>query len=159
MWTGPNRRENSVATSVSTLRDAHYALLEATLPLGVTGSLWRAATATTRRFQPPAPTTRSSCCRVNERGASIKGPDSVERHDRIRMEETATSAMRLAFCPWSTRSLTMKAFSAFAVLALAIAGCSYHKETVVQRPTPTSAVVVPDSPPPPTRTVVVPSDY
>jgi hypothetical protein len=52
----------------------------------------------------------------------------------------------------------MKAFSAFAVFALVIAGCSYHKETVVQRPTPTNAVVVSD-PPPPTRTVVVPSDY
>ncbi len=49
----------------------------------------------------------------------------------------------------------MKAFTALAVLALAIAGCSYHKETVV-KPTPTT-VVVPDSPPP-TRTVVVPAD-
>jgi hypothetical protein len=93
----------------------------------------------------------------------IKGrPDGMVKalSDMIGSEwkEPATSAMRLAFCPWFTRSLTMKAFSAFAVLTLAIAGCSYHKETVVQRPTPTSAVVVPDSPPP-TRAVVVPADY
>jgi uncharacterized protein YcfL len=51
----------------------------------------------------------------------------------------------------------MKAFSTLALLALAIAGCSYHKETVVQKPTPTPAVVLPDSSPP-TRTVVVPAD-
>jgi hypothetical protein len=36
----------------------------------------------------------------------------------------------------------MKAFSTLALLALAIAGCSYHKETVVQKPTPTPAVPI-----------------
>jgi PBP1b-binding outer membrane lipoprotein LpoB len=49
----------------------------------------------------------------------------------------------------------MKALATLAILALAIAGCSYHEDTVV-RPVPsTAAVVVPDAPPP-TRTVVVP---
>jgi hypothetical protein len=52
----------------------------------------------------------------------------------------------------------MKAFACLAVLALAVAGCSVHSETVVQKPVPsTAAVVVPDGPPP-TTTVVVPAN-
>ena len=52
----------------------------------------------------------------------------------------------------------MKALASLAVLALAIAGCSYHEDTVVRPAPSTAAVVVPDVPPPPptTTTVVVP---
>jgi hypothetical protein len=54
------------------------------------------------------------------------------------------------------RSITMKAFACLVVLALAVAGCSVHEETVVHKQPSTAAVVVPDAPPP-TTTVVVPS--
>jgi hypothetical protein len=47
-------------------------------------------------------------------------------------------------------------YLALAVLALATVGCSYHTETVVQKPRPdTAMVVVPDSPPPATTTTVI----
>jgi hypothetical protein len=52
----------------------------------------------------------------------------------------------------------MKAFLAFAAFALTLAACTYHRETVVQKPTPTTAVVVQDAPPPPDRTIVVPTE-
>ncbi len=41
----------------------------------------------------------------------------------------------------------MKTLTCFAVLALALAGCSFHSETVVQKQPATAAVVVPDSAP------------
>jgi hypothetical protein len=41
----------------------------------------------------------------------------------------------------------------------AIAGCSYHHETVVEKPAPAPATaIVVTNPPPPPATVVVPSD-
>lgn len=52
----------------------------------------------------------------------------------------------------------MKALASLAVLALAIAGCSYHEDTVVRPAPSTAAVVVPDAPPPPTATTVVVPD-
>lgn len=51
----------------------------------------------------------------------------------------------------------MRAFALLALASLLTAGCTYHSETVVQKPVPSTAVVVPDSPPP-TTTVIVPSD-
>ncbi|HTR87373.1 MAG TPA: hypothetical protein VMI56_23015 [Reyranella sp.] len=52
----------------------------------------------------------------------------------------------------------MKALACLALLALSLGACTYHSETVVQKPAPTTAaVVVPDSPPPST-TVVVPAN-
>jgi hypothetical protein len=51
--------------------------------------------------------------------------------------------------------MIMKAFAYLALLSVAIVGCAFHSETVVQKPTPTAAVVVPDSPPP--TTVYVPA--
>jgi hypothetical protein len=54
------------------------------------------------------------------------------------------------------KEIAMKALASLAVLALAIAGCSYHEDTVVRPAPSTAAVVVPDAPPPTTTTVVVP---
>jgi hypothetical protein len=49
----------------------------------------------------------------------------------------------------------MKAFVCLAVLSVAVAGCGFHSETVVEKPTPPStAVVVPNNPPPPPPTTV-----
>jgi len=50
----------------------------------------------------------------------------------------------------------MKALSCLALLAVVIGGCTYHSETVVRKPEPATAVVVPDAPPP--TTVVVPAN-
>lgn len=55
--------------------------------------------------------------------------------------------------------MTMKASLALAAFALTLAACTYHKETVVQKPSPTTTVLLPDPPPPPDRTIVVPADY
>lgn len=51
----------------------------------------------------------------------------------------------------------MKTFSLLAILALVLAACGFHSETVVQKPAPqpATAVVVPSSPPP--TTVYVPA--
>ena len=49
----------------------------------------------------------------------------------------------------------MRALACLAVLAVAIAGCSYHSETVVQKRPETATVVVPDAPPPTTTTTVI----
>jgi hypothetical protein len=49
----------------------------------------------------------------------------------------------------------MKALACLAILALALVGCSYHSETVVQKRPDTATVVVPDAPPPTTTTTIV----
>jgi hypothetical protein len=51
------------------------------------------------------------------------------------------------------RSEIMKAVACLAVLALAIAGCSIHDDTVVQKPVPTTTAYVVAAP---TTTVLVP---
>jgi len=52
----------------------------------------------------------------------------------------------------------MKPYAYMAVVAFATAGCSYHSDTTVQKPTPvTTSYVVPASPPPPS-VVYVPAE-
>lgn len=53
----------------------------------------------------------------------------------------------------------MRALACLVVVSVAIAGCGFHSETVVEKPAPRTAVVVPDAPPPPSTTVYVPSRY
>lgn len=54
----------------------------------------------------------------------------------------------------------MRLFVCLALACVAIAGCSYHHESVVEKPVPSpaTAVVVTNPLPPPPATVVVPSD-
>jgi len=45
---------------------------------------------------------------------------------------------------YSKESINMKTLACLAVLALVLAGCSYHTDTVVQKPVPmTTTVLVP----------------
>lgn len=54
----------------------------------------------------------------------------------------------------------MRSLACLAIAAVALAGCGFHSETVVEKPAPRTAVVVPDTPPPPpSTTVYVPSRY
>jgi hypothetical protein len=51
----------------------------------------------------------------------------------------------------------MKAFALLTFASVLISACSFHSDTVVQKPPPAPAPVVVTNPPPP-GTVVVPAD-